>query len=201
MFFLPFRFCTSLLFLFLCSGCGYRWTPTYPEGERPTLMIPFVTGDEEGTLTSELVSAFASSGLVKVTPDFGDYRLVVTIAKLQNETVGFRRDRQKIGSKIKKNLLADEGRKTLEVEATLFRGDTDEIAYGPYRLSAEADYDYVDGDSIQDLTFTTADGDTTTVLPFSLGQLEPIESAQEGSNAPLFRKLAQKMVDAISAEW
>jgi hypothetical protein len=191
----------AFFFLLFFSGCGYRWTPDYPEGARPTLTIPFVTGDEEGLLTSELVSAFAASGLVRVVPQSGAYRLVVTMGSAQNQTIGFRRDPQKIGSKIKKNLLADEGRKTVQVEAIVFRGETEEVVYGPYLLSADAEYDYVDGDSIEDLTFTTLNGETVTVLPFSLGQLEPIESAEEGVSSPLFRKIAQKMVDAISAEW
>ncbi len=131
----------------------------------------------------------------------GDYRLEVKIIESHLETTGFRRDKQKIESKIKKNLLAAEARKWMTVEAILYEGDSDRIAYGPYQIEADTDYDYYDGDSLQDLAFINSEGRFTTVLPFSLGQLESTESAQEASLKPLYSKIAQKIVDVISSEW
>jgi hypothetical protein len=98
-----------------------------------------------------------------------------------------------------RNLLAVEGRRNMTLEAILYRGS--EIAAGPYKVSAGADYDYLDGDSIQDLTFTAPTGATLTVLPFSLGQLEPPEAAQEAAAKPLYARLAQKIADALSMAW
>ena len=87
----------------------------------------------------------------------------------------------------------------MTIEVALCQGT--EVVYGPYRVAADADYDYVDGDSIRDLTFIDSSGSTITVLPFSLGQLEPKESAALAATKPLYRRLAQKVVDAISSEW
>src|SRR4029077_19495678 len=95
----------------------------------------------------------------------------------QNQTVGYRRDKQKVSGKIRKNIVACEGRRALTATVTLYEGGSDTIAAGPYTITAESDYDYVDGDSIQDLAFINSHGVPTTVLPFSLGQLESIESA------------------------
>lgn len=187
----------SLLF----TSCGYRWAYNYPEGVRPTLVVPFIRDDEDGSLSAEIISRLENSGLVDVSACKGDFRLDVKILQTCSEQIGYRRDPQKIKDKIQKNLLASEQRKTLDAEVTIYRGQTEEIAYGPYQLSVFSDYDFVDGDSYQDLTFVNKDGNLVEVLPFSLGQLEAIDSAVEAANRPLYRKLAQKIVDVISAEW
>lgn len=186
------------LFLF---GCGYRWHYDYPDGVRPTLMVPFIAGDEEALLTSEIISYIDASGIFDIVPRKGEYRLEVRLKGSNNSQIGYRRDPQQINGAPKKNLLASEGRKSLTVEASLYRENTGELAFGPYCLTAEADYDYVDGDSFQDLTFISSAGALLEVLPFSLGQLESMESAQEAVQKALYRKISQKIVDVISAEW
>ncbi len=186
--------------LLLFSSCGYRWTAESPE--LPRVTVPFIAGDEQGILTAEVISALSGSGLVRIASHHPQYRLQVCLLKQNNETIGFRRDKQKVhGGKVQKNLLAAEARRVVEAEVSLHRVDTGELAWGPYQLAADADYDYIDGDSIEDLTFTTPSGIPTTVLPFSLGQLEPVESAQEAANRTVYRRLSKKIVDAFSAEW
>lgn len=189
-----------LLCLYLPS-CGYRWQPDFPTASRPTLTVPFIPGDEDGMLTAEIVRAVTASGLAYVRGHHPQYRLIIQIKNVQNQTIGYRRDPQKVNGKVRKNVLAAEGRKSVVVEATLYQADSEKIACGPYEITGDADYDYIDGDSIQDLTFTDAKGVQQTVLPFSLGQLEPIESAQEAASRPLYASLAQKIVDAIFSEW
>ncbi len=187
--------------LILCTGCGYHWSAETLEGRPIRVTVPFISGDEQGILTSEIISALSSSGLVRISSTMPEYRLHVAILKQNNETIGFRRDLQKVRDGLHKNLLACEGRRVLETEVVLRQVDTGAVAWGPYRLSSDADYDYVDGDSIQDLTFTAPDGTPMIVLPFSLGQLESVESAQEAATQLLYRRLAKKIVDAFSAEW
>ncbi len=163
------------------------------------MTVPFIAGDEDGRLTAEVIRTLAASGLVDVVSSGGTYELQVAINQNGSENIGYRIDPQKVDGKVRNNLLACEGRKTMGIEATLYRGE--EIAYGPYQLTSHAEYDYVDGDSIQDLTFIDAAGIVVTVLPFSLGQLESVEAAQEAANRPLYSRIAQKIVDAISSAW
>jgi hypothetical protein len=139
--------------------------------------------------------------MAEVRSGSGDYRMQIAIVDTQTQTVGYRRDRQKVTGEIKKNIVASEGRKSLTLEASLYEGSSEKIAYGPYTVTADADYDYIDGDSLPDLTFITASGVPTTVLTFSLGQLESVEAAKEAANRPLNEKLAQKIVDVIFSEW
>jgi hypothetical protein len=163
------------------------------------LSIPFVEGDEDGTLTTEIIAAVSASGLADVRSYGGEYSLQVCLVGEETDKIGFRVDPQKVDGKVRKNLLTVEGRRTMTIEASIC--SKGEIVHGPYRISADADYDYLDGDSIQDLTFINSNGELVTVLPFSLGQLEPQESAALASTRSLYRKLAQKVVDAISSEW
>ena len=193
------RFFNLLVSFSVLTGCGYRWEPNYPHAERPSVSVPFVTGDEDGRLTAAIIQTLGSSGLVDVVSSEGNYRLQVSILSNSVENIGYRQDPQKVDGKVRTTLLASEGRKTIAIEASLYRGD--EIAYGPYQIASDAEYDYVDGDSIRDLTFVNPAGTLVTVLPFSLGQLESLESAQEGVSRPLYSRLAQKVVEAISSEW
>lgn len=185
----------------MVASCGYRWEPDFSLGRRPSIYVPFVEGDEEGRLTASIIRALARSGLVDVVQGEGDYRLQVAIVETRGETIGFRRDPQQIKGETRKQLLACEARKAMAVEATVFEGSSDQIVYGPYRIGADVDYDYVDGDSLSDLAFLGPDGQQVVVLPFSLGQLESNEAAQEAAARPLFAQIAQKIVDAIVSEW
>ncbi len=181
----------------LLTSCGYRWAPDFVEGgARPTISVPFIAGDLDGTLTSEIIAALASSGF-GVIQSKGEYVLQVNIVSEGAEKIGFRIDPQKVDGKVRKNLLASEGRRAMTIEAVLC--SEGKSLLGPYRITADVDYDYVDGDSIKDLTFVSPSGVIETVLPFSLGQLEPNESATIASTRPLYKKLKQKIVDAISS--
>ncbi len=186
----------------LCGySCGYRWAPEFPKGVRPTVCVPYATGDETGALTGEVIGAINRSALMEVRQSETEFRLQLTVLSDRSETIGFRRDPQEIRGEIEKNLLASEGRRILEVEAAIYSIEPSALVWGPYHLTADADYDYVDGDSLQDLSFVSASGALTTVLPFSLGQLEPAESAQAASTSTLYTQLAKKLVDVISSEW
>ena len=195
------RWYKPLFLLMLTTGCGYHWTPDFPNGEKPTISIAYAKGDDDGTLTSELIRTITASGIANVGTQDADFRLQIVTMNNQNQTVGYRRDKQKVAGKISKNIVACEGRRTLSAEITLFEGTSDKIKMGPCIITTDTDYDYVDGDSIEDLAFLNSDGIPTTVLPFSLGQLESIESAQEAATKPLYRKLAQEITNTLFAIW
>lgn len=192
------RLATCVFFLLALTGCGYRWQPG--EAESYSITVPFIKGDEDGLFTSEVTRALAASGIADIRFHGGDYRLEISILQDSKETLGFRKDRQKVDGKTKRNMVACEARKNLSVEVTLFRGEGDEAVLGPYVLEADVDFDYVDGDSYQDLMFIDPHGVSQAVLPFSLGQLESYEAAQDAAMRPLYSRLAQKIVDVISSQ-
>lgn len=197
--------CSSWKLLISCSlllaSCGYRWNLETPFDHRPSIAISPISGDEEGALIHEIARALSAAGLAAIVQGSADYRLEITLSEANTETIGYRFNRQKVSDRVDQNLVATEGRRSLTIEATLYEGSSEKIAYGPYRVSAFADYDFLDGDSIQDLTFIGPQGNQVTVLPFSLGQLEPNEAAQEAATYPLYVRLSRKLVDALAAEW
>lgn len=190
------KFILCLLMFQCLASCGYRWNPE--EACRP-VCVPYVSGDQDGSLTAEIIRQLCCDPNIRVASDATD-RLEITIVQEGCESIGYRRDPQKVKGKIRKNLIANEERKTISAEVALFHGDGDRPVFGPERVSAFIDYDYIDGDSIQDLEFRNSLGQTIVVLPFSLGQLEPQESAQEAANRPLYEKLAQKIVDIVNSQ-
>lgn len=187
-------FFTITGFIPLLTSCGYRWEI---EKERPTIEVPYVSGDGDGSLTAEIVRALAVSGIGEVRQWGARYRLQVAIARSEGETIGYRRDRQKVSGESQKNLVASEKRKTMSVETALYENATNQVICGPFRIDAFIDFDYVDGDSIQDLVFIGPNGVRQVVLPFSLGQLESIEAAEEAAMRPLNVELAHKIIDTI----
>lgn len=196
MIFFPLALCMLL------AGCGYRWqSDSQLDTPRLTIAVPYITGDGDGSLTGEVVRALGISGIAEVRQSGARYQLQASIVQAENQTIGYRRDRQKISGESKKNLVASEARKTLTVDVALLERDTGKIIRGPFRIEADSDYDYVDGDSIQDLTFISPKGFPIIVLPFSLGQLEPIDAAEEAAIRPLNVRIAKAMTDVIFAEW
>lgn len=188
----------SLLLSSLIS-CSYNWEMLPSDGSLPTIAVPFIEKDEDGSFTAELMLAISRSGAARAVSQGGQYQLQITILKESQEKIGFRIDPQKVDGKVRHNLLASEGRRGETVQFSLWKGK--EIVLGPFEVEASSEFDYVDGDSIQDLTFTDSLGQLQTVLPFSLGQLEPIDSAEIAALKPLKRRLAQKIVDTIAMNW
>ena len=93
--------------------------------------------------------------------------------------------------------MGTENREIITVEVKLIDTYTQEIILGPEVISASADYDYVDSNSIRDLTFIQPNGHPTTIIDFSLGQLDSIEGAHDDAQTPIFRKLAQRIADGL----
>lgn len=183
----------SFFFLFL-AGCGYHFQDT---AQRTTISIPYVKGDNEGQLTSELVHLISESGAYEYVQNGGNLVLQVSVVGDAQEKIGFQYDRKEFSKKIKKDLQPNENRRTITVEVSLLDVLEGKTISGPFRVSAFSEYDYVNVNSIYDLSFVGPGNKRTTVLNFSLGQLDSIEGAQDDAIVPLYRQLAQKIIDNL----
>lgn len=186
-----------ILSLILLASCGYRFD-LEDEGRR-TISVPYVQGDYEGKLTDAIIRALSQSGAFEYQRNRGRYSLEVTIVGDNNERIGFRRDRSPSSGKVRKNIIGTENRRSLAAEVTLIDTVTDVRLLGPITVSAWADYDYVNENALNDLSFIDGAGIRESSIQFSLGQLDSKDSAERDVLLPLYWRLAQKIIDGILA--
>lgn len=182
------------ILLVLLSGCGYH--AIQPE-DKATISIPYVEGDQQGQLTAEIIRQLQQTGLYDFVREGGDYVLKVVIVGDQHETIGYRYDRKEISGNIEKNLMATENRRSLTAQITLTDVATEKTALGPLNVTASGEYDYIDVNSLRELSFINTQGKREKVIAYSLGQLDSVEGAQDNVLAPAYRQLAREIVGMI----
>lgn len=186
----------TLFLLLLLAGCGYRM-----EGLDPiSVSVPYVIGDLEGKLTDALAYALSKTANYRYVQSGGDWTLCAKVVNENNDRIGFRYDRDAKSGKLRDNVIAIENRKEITVEVTVLSNRTGETILGPQKIKATADYDYDDPNSLVDLSFIDPDTNRrVTSIDFSLGQLDSVGAAGEDATSPIYRKLAQRIVDGMIA--
>jgi hypothetical protein len=188
-----FSFCITLII----AGCGYRFDGGELAGRAVTISVPFIKGDLAGHLNTELVQALSNSGFFDCVQNGGELLLEVTIIGDGDDRIGFRFDRNPQTGELRDNIVGTENRRTILATVTLIETSTHATVLGPQTVKVHADYDYVDSNSIRDLTFITPETRPQKVLDFSLGQLNSLQGAHDDAAMPIYRRLAQKIVDGL----
>lgn len=183
--------------LFFLTSCGYHFTDSEREGGAVTISVPYIKGDPDGMLGAQLVKLLSASGQFDCVQTQGRLILEAAIIAEGDDRIGYRFDRDPTNGKLRDNIVGTENRLTVSAEVKLRDSYTDQILFGPQVVKAYADYDYVDSNSIRDLTFFTPSGTPEKVLDFSLGQLDSVEGAHDDAIAVIYRHLAQKIVDGL----
>jgi outer membrane lipopolysaccharide assembly protein LptE/RlpB len=189
-----------ILCLLALVGCGYHFEDAKAVGGPVTISVPYIKGDPDGMLGSEIVRALSTSGQFDCVQTGGMVILEAVITADGDDRIGFRFDRDPTTGVLRDNIVGTENRLTVSATVKLVDAHTNEILIGPQIVKAYADYDYVDSNSIRDLTFFTPSGVPQKVLDFSLGQLDSVEGAHDDAFAVIFRHLAQKIVDGLIAQ-
>lgn len=185
-----------IVLLSLLSACGYRFDTSAPI----TVSIPYVVGDNEGAMTNALISALSNSSNFRYTTGKGDWILKAKITGSIHDRIGYRYDRDPKSGKLRDNVIGIENRRAITLEVSVIDANSEHQILGPQILQATADYDYVDPNSLQDLSFIDpSTGSRLTSIAFSLGQLDSVGSAGEDVMYPIYQKLAQKIVEGMIA--
>lgn len=187
----------TLASLVLLASCGYHFEGSHPSGGMTSISIPYIKGDGEGELNTQLAKALSSSGMFDCVQNGGQWLLQASIIADGDDRIGFRYDRNPTTGKRRKNIVGTENRRSMSVQVTLIDAYTQETLFGPEVITATADYDYVDSNSIQDLTFITTQGKPQKVLDFSLGQLDSFEGGHDDSAPVIYKELAQRIADGL----
>jgi hypothetical protein len=188
-----------LLLLIFLNSCNYHLGKN-DDTKISTINVPYVKGDFSGLFTQEVIRQISASPSLTYKYVNADAKLKITIIDNKVNQIGYKYDRDKEDRR-KKNLRQTESRQTVTVSVEIVDNRSNETVLGPYKISADAAFDYVDQDNLNDLSFTQSNGNRETVLAFSLGQLESFENAKDASLKPIYAELAQKIVDTISNQW
>lgn len=199
----------SVIFLLVCTlclSCGYRFEQQELEnGEAISLSVPFVKGDLDGQLTNALIKEMSKTGSFRFVREGARHNLVVAIVEDEKHKIGFRYDRipnptpEELAKNDgrEKNIVPTEGRRILTAQVTVEDTRSGKVVLGPTFVKAFMEYDYVNSDNLVDLTFLGPDNQRLTVLNYSLGQLDSIEGAEDNALDPLYRHMAQKIIDGL----
>ncbi|OGN60133.1 MAG: hypothetical protein A3F40_05130 [Chlamydiae bacterium RIFCSPHIGHO2_12_FULL_27_8] len=129
-----------------------------------------------------------------------DYIIKVNIISKSTKQIGYKYDRNNQNIR-QKYLRATEGNISITANVNVFEKNNNKLILGPFNVTADADFDYIDAESINDQSFIDSNGNIRTILSYSLGQLEGIDTAKEAALTPLYRKLSKKIIDSISIYW
>ncbi len=183
--------------LLLLSACGYRYEAEEVASTVHTITVPYVKGDAEGKLTSELLHQLSASGSFECVKSGGELLLNAVIVSDNVDRIGYRYDRHGKEGKRRHRLVGIENRRELIVEISLIDSRTDTILLEPTKVVAHTEYDYIDPYSVRDLLFFEDGRPPQRTIALSLGQLDSIEGAQDDSSTPLYRHLSQKIVEGL----
>ena len=186
---------TALLvvLLILSAGCGYH-LKTKSDQSSLTVSVPYFEGDGDGRITAQVVEVIASETPFRYVTGKGDYILCGKITHNDTSQIGYKYDRTPDGV-LENRLVPDEGRRNIVVDFTLKKND--ETILGPITVSGSGNFDFVNPDTINDLSFTNASGTTQSVLTFSLGQLDAKEGASDAALNVAYAEIASKIARAM----
>ena len=191
---IPFLNLKLLLIALSFTSCGYH---TAVSDNKTTISIPYVEGDAQGQFTAELIRQLTNSDIYEFVKKDGDLDLKVTIVGDKSDIIGFQYDLSHKKGKIERNLMAEENRRTLTAQVTLTDTSTEKVVRGPVNISTSTDFDYIDVNSLKEVSFINAHGNREKTISFSLGQLDSIEGAQDAALTPIYRQLARNIALAL----
>lgn len=173
--------------LLLASSCGYRLGKGECISKYHSIEIPYVAGDRDGLFTSSLIQAFTQNGTLKVASRYrGQLLLEVCLFQPFEENIGYT---LAVKTKHPDIVVSNEGRVTLTAKVSLIDRCQGTCILSPCDIVDFLDFDFEpDLSKVEDHTL-------------SLGQLEMQPLALEVAKEPIYRKLAQKIVDYVVHSW
>ncbi len=193
----PFKKFSLIVLTILLAGCGYRAVGTAPSDRALSVTIPLIRDDEDGVLRNALAQSLSETGKYVYTSYDAPYELIVKIEKNVTDTTGYAWDVDPSTGLTVNRLYPSEGRKVVGALVTLQNSKTKEALLEPFRVSAQANYDFVNPTAVKDIEYIGLDGKKGTVLQYSLGQLDSEEGAKGEVQHPIFKELAYKIGEAI----
>lgn len=178
----------SLLFftiLLVLTGCGYRpGLGELPDGYK-SISVPYVVGDQDGSLTAAIVREVSSSLNFDHSNTGGELILAVELIDVVDQDIGFGYE-QVHKHEYKNSIIPLESRMIATVEVSLVDAATQCTVIPKVRITEYVDFDHEYNATYKDSTKK------------SLGQLSDADAAFAAAKEPLNRLIAKKVVEYIT---
>lgn len=189
-----YKFCLVLL---VCWGCRYQFENST---NRISVCIPYIRGDVQGQLNQALIKEISSCNGFSYSCE-SSFLLHITILEDKDEPIGYRYDRNPNNQTLRKNIVKVETRRLITAEIQLIDQESNCVILGPFRVKANADFDYINSDSLADIVVALPHQSLSQrMIDFSLGQLDSVEGAHDDSAQVVYRVLARKIVEGLLAQ-
>lgn len=173
---------------FVLVSCGYRFGEAPIPCQYATISVPYIINDSDGYLTQSVIRAISERQGPRYSQCTGDLILKVEIIDLCEENIGFRYDRNR-KNKLTRTIIPTEGRAIAIVEVELIDALRSATILGPVRITETLDYDH---------DYYESRGGVNVL---SLGQVTDYESARDAVQRPLYRCLANKIIEYVYESW
>lgn len=165
------------------GGCGYQFSAPNRFLLCKTLSVPYVEGDQDGYLTSEIIHELIASGY-HYTQSGGDVILRIAVLEVIEDDIGFRFEQEKDRSLLD-SIISSEMRLKAEVRVEAIDSLRCCPVLEPFVIIVDVEFDHDYYSSPKDINRT-------------LGQLTDIDSAREAAFRPLNRKIARQIVEYLN---
>ncbi len=183
------RFCLLCLIMVTLTACGYRWGRGEILERYSTVCVPYAAGDEKGLFTAALVRAVTTRGSLRYASSGADLTLKVCLFAPDDFNIGFIYAPDRNDGGTSKVTTANEARLTMKAQVSLIDRRSGTCLFGPLEIWASLDYDF------------ESDLGNVNDNSFSLGQFEMHNMAQDAAFPPLYKLLAEKIVDYVNNCW
>lgn len=183
-------------FFLLLTGCGGYHLIT-PQSIYK-VCVPFIEGDKTGAITQAVTTELVHTGLFRLCGEGAPYQLTVKIVEDRFDDISYQYDVEASNQASVNRLVPNQSRRTVKAFVSLENRRRGCCVIDAFEVSSSVQIDYVNSESLGDLAFNL-DGVSTSVLDFSLGQLDSVEGARANSVIPLARDLAHKISEGLSA--
>ena len=190
---LPFLIVLVCLF----TNCGYR--SVLSSSSQPLkIYVDKIPDDLDGLYRRELMQEVCRTPGLELSYEKKEaFVLKIGQWSLTSDDLGYQFDRTPITGALINRLVPNEG--MWRLQATLYLEKNNKAVMDPIEFECFQNYDFVDSDSLDDLAFVNSSGEVVSGLQFSLGQLDARQGAMEGSQKPLRKRFAQKVMSQLSA--
>jgi hypothetical protein len=187
------------LCLVLCLFLGCRYQFESGSDDKVVICVPYIRGDIQGQLNQMLIREISTCNGFKYSCN-APILLHITILEDKDEPIGYRYDRNTSSQTLRKNIVQIENRRLITAEIQLINQESNCVILGPFKVKANADFDYINSDVLADAVVVLPNQKTQRMIDFSLGQLDSVEGAHNDSAQVVYEILARKIVEALLAQ-